>query len=637
MIRVAVWITRRHIAANMCGIAGIVSTAAVNSAPVGRMLRCLIHRGPDESGVWTGDGCVLGHQRLSIIDLSATGSQPMCDESGRFVLVFNGEIFNFRRLREELSGAGFEFRGTSDTEVLLRGYQAWGDALPGKLLGMFAFAIWDTEKKRLFAARDRYGKKPFFYSGQNHNFVFASEVRAILHGLGRVPDTCPTGFASYLRFGYVPGTGTTYRNIFRLAPSHYLVWENGQFRSHAYHAWPPPQRGADEVRSEHGQLDRLEECLRGAIEDRLVSDVPLGCFLSGGIDSSLVVALARQIVGPSLKTFTVSFPGSTRDEGRRARLVARALHVDHRQIDISESSMEDGYLKTLQAATEPIGDDSLIPTFFISRATREYVTVALSGDGGDELFGGYPKYHQIHLASRLRMLGAMTPAAIDTWLPDAAAKALGLFRSKSPAERALWLGSLWKPVKLRCLLRDPQTAEAGRLFFENEWVKCGGRCLQDQFCLTDIATYLEGDILTKVDRASMLASLEVRSPFLDERILDFTCATSLRCGPLGQSKLALKKLLARHLDPRIFGGPKKGFGCPIDEWLRGGLRPVLEEYTSAARLRSEGLVDVDFVAWVKSEHLSGRRNYGRKLHALIAWEVWREQIARDDFMTADGP
>lgn len=615
----------------MCGIAGIVSARAVETGPVETMIRCLRHRGPDESGFWSGAGVALGHQRLSVIDLSPTGSQPMVDEQGRHVVVFNGEIFNFRRLRDELQGMGLTFRGSSDTEVILKGYQVWGHELPAKLLGMFAFAIWDAERKSLFVARDRYGKKPLYYAADESRFVFASELQALLSGLPSLPEINREGFASYMRFGYLPAATTPYHGIHRLAPAHSLTWENGKIQIRSYHGWPPNRGSSPSSGREEGVLlDNLHEILRSAVADRLVSDVPLGCFLSGGVDSSLIVALARQLAGPELKTFTVSFPGTPRDEGARASKIARVLGTSHRQLELSEEEMESGYLETLRLTTEPIGDDSFIPTYFISRATREHVTVALSGDGGDELFGGYPKYRQIKTAAFFHPLSRILPQAFDHWLPDQATKALQVSRKHGACARALWLGSLWKQDELDQLLADPAWAKTGRQFFDDEWIRCAGGCLQDQFSLVDIATYLEGDILTKVDRASMAVSLEVRSPLLDERVLDFTCATELRCSPLGRSKLALRKLLARYLDPRIFQGPKKGFGLPIDEWLRGRLRPVLEEYTSASRLGSGGLVDSDYVAKIRSEHLSGKRNYGRKLHALIAWEVWRETVSRAD-------
>ena len=276
----------------------MVSASSVEASVVERMICRLEHRGPDESGIWSGPGCVLGHQRLSIIDLSTTGSQPMADERGRLVVAFNGEIFNFRRLREELVAMGLAFRGTSDTEVLLHGFRAWGDALPEKLLGMFAFAVWDSERKRLVMVRDRYGKKPLFYTQEKGRLIFASELEALLGGMERQPSVSPQGFASYARFGYVPGVETTYAGIQRLAPGHILVWEGGRTTVRAYHEWPLPGDQSSLRAADEGKvLDELHGILRSAVADRLVSDVPLGCFLSGGIDSSLIVALARELAG----------------------------------------------------------------------------------------------------------------------------------------------------------------------------------------------------------------------------------------------------------------------------------------------------------------------------------------------------
>jgi asparagine synthase (glutamine-hydrolysing) len=372
-------------------------------------------------------------------------------------------------------------------------------------------------------------------------------------------------------------------------------------------------------------LDLLDVELRAAVEARLISDVPLGCFLSGGIDSSLVVAYARKIHGPGLKTFTVSFPGTKRDEASFAKIVADKLGTDHHQIDLHSSDMETQYVETLRKCPEPLGDDSFLPTYFISRATREYVTVAISGDGGDELFGGYPKYHQILSARRFHPLFRFLPQGLLAFLPDKFAKAAGVFRLPDDCARALWLSSLWKEDELAAVLQNPDSADAGQSFFRSEWEKHLGQSLQERFSLTDIATYLEGSILMKVDRASMAASLEVRAPLLDERILDLTVATGVRNGPLGNRKAALRALLSRHLPLELFAGPKRGFGLPIDEWFRGSLRGILMEYTSESRLREGGLVDPRRVAGIRDMHLSGQRNFGRKLHALVAWEIWREQ------------
>lgn len=607
----------------MCGIAGMVSIEQADRTAVDSMTDCLIHRGPDDGGVWGDAHCALGHRRLRIIDLSPTGAQPMCDTAHGTTLVFNGEIFNFRDLRTELKERGYSFSGTSDTEVLLHGYREWGLKLPQRLRGMFAFAIWDAHEGRLLLARDRYGKKPLFYRSHEGSLHFASELNALLRGLGGQPSVCKTAFASYLRFGYVPGAATVIEGIQRLHPGEMVSWKAGRLERRFYMNDSAPLEG--NPGSSKFSSEVLRRTLRSAVEERLVSDVPLGCFLSGGIDSSLVVAIARDIHGPGLKTFTVSFPGTSRDEGASARRIAGRLGTDHRQIDILLSDMEHDYVDTLARCPEPLGDDSFIPTYFISRATREHVTVALSGDGGDELFGGYPKYRWIRLGSYGHLAARMIPRSGWPLLPDRYAKAVEAMSLAEEGHRALWLSSLWKEGELANLLLDPSTAHDGRAFFLAEWEKYRNESPQERFSMTDISTYLEGSILTKVDRASMATSLEVRSPLLDERILDLTRTSGIRSTALGQGKRALREILADYLPKDLFSGPKRGFGLPIDEWFRGGLRDILEEYTSGERLRDEGLLNPEAVAHMRELHLSGRRNYGRKLHSLVAWQIWRER------------
>ena len=582
----------------------------------------MVHRGPDEGGIWEADGCTLGHRRLRIIDLSATGSQPMVNESQRVAVVFNGEIYNYRELREQLQERGHTFAGRSDTEVILRGYEEWGEKVVSKLLGMFAIGLWDAEAKKLLLARDRYGKKPLFYCNQEGELSFASELEALLAEGGAKPDISQEGFASYLRYGYVPGSNTVLPQVRQLQAGHLLQWQDGKIQETAF-GQAPVYRSRTMKDGEF--LQELDTRLQAAVEARLISDVPLGCFLSGGIDSSLVVAYARKICGPKLRTFTVSFPGTMRDEGGYGRKVAEKLGTDHQTIEIKAQDMEEHYIETLQRCPEPLGDDSFLPTYFISRATRRYVTVALSGDGGDELFGGYPKYRQIRLATALHPFAQFMPAGLISLLPDRWAKVGKLAQAPGEWSHALWLSSLWKEDELQAVLKNPSTAQEGQSFFKKEWEKHSGASLEERFARTDVATYLEGSILRKVDRASMAASLEVRAPLLDERILDLTVTAGVRDTALGKQKVALRTLLSRHLPLEMFSGAKRGFGLPIDEWFRGGLRGALMKYTDRGRLSEEGLVDPLAVARIRDDHLSGRRNYGRKLHALIAWEVWREK------------
>ena len=588
------------------------------------MTECLVHRGPDDGGLWNDEHCALGHRRLRILDLSPTGAQPMRNPGRGVTIAFNGEIFNFRDLQRELSSRGHRFSGTSDTEVLLQGYCEWGAEVVNKLRGMFAFAIWDAPAKSLLLARDRYGKKPLFYRFHGGTLQFASELNALLRGLGERPPLSHVGFASYLRFGYVPGASTVLEGIHCVRPGEMLLWQSGTLEHRILCGNQESRADAGERRED--SLQELKTTLRSAVEERLVSDVPLGCFLSGGIDSSLIVAMAREIHGPGLKTFTVSFPGTSRDEGAAARRIAERLETDHCQIDIHPSDMERDYIGTLARCPEPLGDDSFVPTFFISRATREHVTVALSGDGGDELFGGYPKYQWLRIGHQAHLAARMIPRSLRALLPDRYAKATEALSLPGEGDRALWFSSLWKEDELSAILRNPATAIAGREVFLAEWETHRGESPQERFSRTDIATYLEGSILTKVDRASMATSLEVRSPLLDERILDLTVARELRSTPLGQRKGALREILTGYLPSDFFTGPKRGFGLPIDEWFRGGLHGILEEYTSEHRLRDEGLLNPEAVARLRNLHLTGRRNYGMKLHALVAWQIWKESL-----------
>jgi len=602
----------------MCAIAGEASLSTPSANLVAEMVSLMAHRGPDEQRIWTSPRCVLGHARLRIIDLSAAAAQPMESADGSISVAFNGEIFNFRELRSVLEREGFRFRSQSDTEVLVHGYSAWGEKLPEKLLGMFAFALWDAREGKLLLARDRYGKKPLFHHSHGTSICFASELDALLPAV-RSKTPCPENFASYLRFGYVPGSSTALAGIQRLVPGEILVWENGRTRSRIYQPEPPIESHNED------SLGELEQILRQSVEARLVSDVPLGCFLSGGIDSSIVAAIASEIHGPRLRTFTVSFPGTHRDEADFAARVAKRLDTEHTTLPVMPSEMSGHYLETLRRCPEPLGDDSFIPTFFISRAARQHATVALSGDGGDELFGGYPKYRQLALASKIHPLAKHIPGSAISLLPDTAAKALGVFKIPGECDRALWLSSLWKEDELAAILKNPADASAGRSAFFSEWSRHGSAPLQERFSRTDIATYLEGSILTKVDRAGMANSLEIRSPLLDERILDFTLKRKIRSTTLGRNKNALRTLLHRRLPPELFAGPKRGFGLPIDNWFRGPLKPILCEYTSEDRLRANPFLNAGAVVHFRDLHLSGRRNYGRKLHALLAWEVWREK------------
>ena len=614
----------------MCGIAGYVDFQ--NSPPretLLRMERSLAHRGPDEGSVWSDARCGLAHRRLRVIDLSPNAAQPMTNEDGTLVVVFNGEIYNFQPLREQLEGLGHTFRSRSDTEILLHGYESWGDGLFEKLSGMFACALWDCRARRLVFARDGFGKKPFFFFASGSTMIFGSELVVFRQLPAVTLSISPEAFREYVEFGYVASSRSIFSEIQQLPPGHHGRWDEGGLRIQRYFSLPAQPPAAPPDASVEAAAAALENTLRHAVETRLVSDVPLGCFLSGGVDSSLVAALAQQSTSGKLKTYTVGFTDSAATEAGDAAAVARHLGTDHHEISVNGASLITEFADILARAPEPLGDDSFLPTYVISRETKREVTVALSGDGGDELFCGYEKYRHFAAARKfqsrlpdaaLRAMGVLARApGSDRWKKSLEAAATG-----TAPELARWLSSLWKKAELDPLLAAPQTPR-GPDAFDEAWSRYGEFAEIERFMLADMETYLPGDILTKVDRASMAVGLEIRSPFLDRQV--FLEAMSFRCRaePVAGGKAILKRILAKHLPAGMFDRPKQGFGMPIDEWYRGPLRSLLLEYTGAARTRKRGLLNPVALESAVKAHLGGRRNFARKLHAIVAFEIWADR------------
>jgi asparagine synthase (glutamine-hydrolysing) len=622
----------------MCGIAGYVSWATPPSlSGLRAMEKCLTHRGPDEGDVWSNNVCGLAHRRLRVIDLSPRAAQPMRDDTGQLRVIFNGEIYNFPALRKELERAGYRFKSESDTEVLLHGYRHWGNKLYEQLRGMFAFAIWDQREERLIFARDRLGKKPFFFATDADRFVFGSELPVFRH----IPDLplsiCPSAFREYIEFGYVQAPRTILQQVRQLPPAHFGVLDRSGLQIQPFWALPvtPPRR--DEAFDLRTGAEFLEEPFRDAVACRLIADVPLGCFLSGGIDSSLVAAHAQELVPGRLRTFTVGFDNSDMSEAAEAARIAAHLGTDHHTIAIQPESLVDDFVETLTRATEPIGDDSFLPTFVISRETRREVTVALSGDGGDEVCCGYNKYRQFADAKRLRRLAPAAALKVardlgDRWGSDRSRKKLQALAMPSDERLARWLSALWKESELATLLPQEIALETSDQFARS-WNRRPAFSDIERFMLTDTETYLPGDILPKVDRASMAHGLEVRAPLLDQNFFDAALRVAARARP---GKPILKEMLARRIPRALFERPKHGFGLPIDEWYRRPLRPVLQKYTSPERLEKRALLNSDEVQGYVQLHLSGSRNFGRKLHAIVAFEIWADEF----FGTAtetDGP
>lgn len=562
--------------------------------------------------------CGFAHRRLRVIDLSPLAAQPMQDDKGGLVVMFNGEIYNFVELRGQLEELGYNFKSRSDTEVLLHGFAAWQESLFEKLRGMFAIAIWEKKNHRLLLARDRLGKKPLFFSTGNDSFVFGSELTVFreLPFLGL--SISSAAFAEYVEFGYVQHPRTILNEVMQLPPGCYGVVSRQGLSTHTY--WSLPQTPAAPEEASHS----LETTLRKATACRLVSDVPLGCFLSGGIDSSLIAAYAQEEAGSKLKTYSVAFEASAMNEAPFAAAIAKHLGTDHHEIRVTAESVIEEFPAIFSHLSEPIGDDSYLPTYIISRETRREVTVALSGDGGDELFCGYDKYARLLAARRLRrLLPAGTRRAALALVGqrggDKLSKSLEALAAPDDEHMARWLSSLWKRSELPKLLATTTTDQPD--FFDCSWNRYRSFPLLERFMLVDMETYLTNDILAKVDRASMAHGLETRAPFLDKDVVDIALKLSSRAHP---GKAILKKMLEKRVPLALFDRPKSGFGMPINDWYRGPLHKLLESYTSPARITKRGLLNSETVQHFVQAHLSGRRNFGRKLHAIVAFEMWAD-------------
>jgi asparagine synthase (glutamine-hydrolysing) len=616
----------------MCGIAGYVSWETPPDPAVLRaMEKTVAHRGPDEGSIWCNEICGFAHRRLRIIDLSPLAAQPMSNETGELRVVYNGEIYNFLELRKELEKLGHNFKSHSDTEVLLHGYESWGQNLFAKLRGMFAFAIWDEPKQQLIFARDRLGKKPFFFAEDAGRFVFGSEL-TVFRLMPDLPlSISPSAFCEYIEFGYVQSPQTILKEVKQLPAGHFGILNRESLSLHPFWALPEVPSARKNDADLLSAAQSLEVILHDAVACRLMSDVPLGCFLSGGIDSSLVAAHAQEVYSSRLKTYTVGFEDSSMNEATYAAEIARHLGTDHHEIMISPQSVIDEFTDIFARTPEPIGDDSFLPTFLISRETRREVTVALSGDGGDELFCGYDKYRRFSAAQRLRRFfpRAARTAALSLLGPgggDSLKKGLEAFAAPNEESVARWLSTLWKESELEELIDSRARSRSKSDAFSSAWNRRRTFPPIERFMITDMETYLTGDILTKVDRASMAHGLEVRNPLLDQNFVAAAFQLACRARP---GKILLKEMLARRMPRRLFERPKHGFGMPVNDWYRGSLRGVLKHYTAESRIRNRGFLNAAIVQRFVQSHLSGRRNFGRKLHAIVAFEIWADQFFGD--------
>jgi asparagine synthase (glutamine-hydrolysing) len=619
----------------MCGISGFVESSAA-PAPFGRdaaftlvhrMCDVIRHRGPDDEGVWVDDGVALGMRRLSIIDLS-TGHQPIHNEDRSVWIVFNGEIYNYRELRRELEAAGHRFYTSTDTEVIVHAYEQWGKQAIARLRGMFGLAIWNTRTRALLVARDRIGIKPMHYATVNGRLYFGSELKSLLEAPDLPRDLNPDALDHYLSFLYTPRDGSIFKHVRKLPPGHLLTWHDGRLTVEKY--WEIP---ADETftGSEADAVDQLRAVLTDAVRSHLISDVPLGAFLSGGIDSSLVVGLMSQVSGARVKTFSIGFDEPEFDELDAARRVAEHFGTEHHEFVVKPDGV--GILDRLVSHfDEPFADSSAIPTWYVSEMARRHVTVVLSGDGGDELFGGYDRYVP---HPRVVAFDRYSPRALRRVAAIAAARLPHGVRGKNflrhvgrddkgrYLDAIRFFGADEKPALLTPdVLRliegpDPEARLARHFerFARLPW--------PSQMMRFDAETYLPEDVLTKVDRMSMAHSIESRVPLLDNEVIAFAAAlpAALKIKG-GRRKHVLKEVAATLLPRDILDRKKQGFGVPLGTWFRGNLRELFADTLLAPAALQRGYFQPAFVSRLVAEHLAGRRDHTLRLWQLVVFERW---------------
>ena len=654
----------------MCGITGYWARRGDPAAWLADLelsVESLRRRGPDDRGTWVRPGArvALGHTRLSILDLSPLGHQPMRTPDGALTMVFNGEVYNFATIRAELEALGHRFRSSGDSEVVLAAISQWGMKAVDRFIGMFALAIWNERERRLFLLRDRLGVKPLYYGWDGNTLWFGSELKALRAFDAWKPEIDRDALAEYLQFGYISAPRSIYRRVAKLPPGHWLeLGEVGEPALHRY--WSVPRAESDPVLESLPEEEierRLEAQLVDAFRYRMVSDVPVGVFLSGGIDSSLVAALLQKHGSGEVRTFTIGFPVARYDESSWARAVATHLGTRHTEQIASATDMERVLQGWGELFDEPFGDSSGVPTYLVSALAREHVKVALSADGGDELFGGYQHYQLV--SEREQALGRLPAALRRTLATSLSAFPPAFFQRASEAlplpaalrhrarrqvgERldklrvmlpAIDRGTLydlamssWTPWELRALLGecDPSRGVRGT----------GAGSFADEMAGTDLNYFLPDDLLVKVDRTTMACGLEGREPFLDHRLVEFASRLppAMRQGALG-SKHLLRRILYRHVPRELIERPKQGFAVPLSNWMRGELAPLVRRYLAPERVREAGLFDPAMIRRAVDNFFVGGPVNDRidvqKIWYLVAFEMWRERWLGADFVRPKG-
>lgn len=660
----------------MCGIAGWINLKQFGSnadaeAVLHSMCETIVHRGPNSEGLWLDETVALGMRRLSIIDLK-TGDQPVfnCDKS--VIVMMNGELYNYRKVRKELEAKGHKFTTRSDTEILPHLYEEYGDALLEHVNGMYAFSLWDAKRKKLIIARDRFGEKPLYYGIFDGKLIWASELKAIVAHPAVAPELDLNALRHYVSFDYVPAPMSIFKGIHKLPAAHVLTVENGEVKTRRYWdlSWSAdtPVRmnvastrtsanGQDNLAGGTGDSDKsvrapslsekaqeLKDLLSDAVRMRLVSDVPLGILLSGGIDSSTVAAFAVQHADERVKTFSIGFEEESFDESKFARRVAKHLDTEHYEDKLSVTTAGDLIAEIGTWLDEPMSDGSLIPTFLLAQFVRKHVTVALGGDGGDELFAGYPMYYAHTVAAKYLAI----PAFVRSGLIEPVVNALPVstknmsfdykakrFVRASKFDNVIrhhsWFGSFSLDQHEALFTKDVLAQTHADIYKGvRELVgRSDAKNVIEQMQYADINFYLAEDILTKVDRAAMAVSLETRAPFLDPRVGQFAASIPVEYKLKGKSgKHILKEAMKDLLPHDILHRPKKGFGIPIAEWLKGRLNPLMHEMLDAKRLKEQGLFNADYVQKLISEHETGKASHHKELWTLLVFQLWQQNFLK---------
>ncbi len=635
----------------MCGITGAVWTAAekaIDRETLRRMVDSLRHRGPDDEGFYTSQievrsgyglmpGVALGHRRLSIIDL-AGGHQPMSNEDGSIWVAFNGEIYNYRDLRRRLEGTGHRFRTASDTETIVHLYEDEGPRALEYLNGMFALAVWDAHRAQLLLARDRLGQKPLAYRVEPDRLLFASELKALLEVADVPRRLSPQALDAYLTYQYVPHPQTIFEGIAKLPPAHYALYRDGKLEVRPY--WQP-DFSAEEERPAAEYAEELRERMTSAVELRLRSDVPLGAFLSGGIDSSIVVGLMCRAAESSVRTFSIGFPVKEYDETSYARLVAEQFGTEHEEFQVEPDALEI-LPKLVWHYDEPFADSSAIPTWYVSQLTRRHVTVALSGDGGDELFAGYPRYRAVWMADFFDRLPGWLRGLLAGryWQMLPASPRQKSFRRRlkrftevlgeTPARRYLQWIAIFNEARRAELYSEGFLATLPDVdplsFLAEARARITDRDPVTTASLADLVTYLPCDLMTKVDVASMAHGLECRQPFLDHRVVELAARMPLaQKFAWGQGKRILLETFSDLLPKPIRKRPKMGFGVPLDHWFRGPLADFAREVLLDRRTQERGLFRGEVTTRLLEDHVAGRFDHSYRLWALLFLELWQRR------------